>query len=73
MFISEVSEAMAMGLGVVPQRIVNESNDKFAEWLGEGMHRDLYHAYNRCMYRYEELAKSNPVASYNADRLCLVD
>lgn len=72
MFVSEVGEAMMMGLGVVPQRTVNESNDLFAKWLGEGMHRDLYHAYHRCMYRYEKLAERNPVAAYNADRLYMV-
>jgi len=69
MFVSEVGEAMMMGLGVVPQRTVDQSNNSFAEWLGQGMSRDLYHAYHRCMYRYEELAKRNPVAAYNADRL----
>lgn len=69
MFVSEVGEAMMMGLGGTPQRVVDESNDSFAKWLGEGMHRDLYHAYHRCMYRYEKLAESNPVAAYNADRL----
>lgn len=72
MFVSEVGEAAFMGLGVVSQRVVDESNNKFAKWLGEGMHRDLYHAYNRCMYRYEVLAETNPVAQYNADRLYLV-
>jgi hypothetical protein len=69
MFVSEVGEAMMMGLGGKPQRVVDESNDSFAKWLGEGMHRDLYHAYHRCMYRYEKLANINPVADYNADRL----
>ena len=72
MFVSEVGEAYAMGLNKVPQSVVDESNELFAKTLGEGMNRDLYHAYNRMMTSYEILAESNSVAKYNSDRLYLV-
>lgn len=72
MFVSEVHEAIFMGIGRIPQSLVNESNDLFAEWLGEGIHRDLYHAYHRMMNNYEQLAEYNAVAKYNSDRLYLV-
>ena len=72
MFVSEVGEAMMMGLGRLPQRIISESNNRFAHWLGDGINVNLYHAYHRMMNSYERLAESNPVAKYNSDRLYLV-
>lgn len=72
MFVSEVGEAMMMGLGGVPQSLVDESNNLFAKWLGQGIQRDLYHAYHRMMNNYEQLAEHNIVAKYNSDRLYLV-
>lgn len=72
MFVSEVGEALMMGLPNVPQAVVDESNNIFAEVLGEGMNQDLYHAYHRMMSRYERLAESNVVANYNARRLYLI-
>lgn len=69
MFVSEVGEAIMMGIGSVPQALVDESNNLFAKWLGKGMHRDLYHAYHRMMNDYEQLAEHNVVAQYNSDRL----
>lgn len=71
MFVSEVGEAVAMGLGLVPQKVVNESNDIFAEMLGEGIGKTLYHAYHRMMNTYEQLAEFNSVAKYNSERLYL--
>jgi hypothetical protein len=67
-----VGEAIMMGLGRLPQRIVTESNNRFAHWLGDGINVSLYHAYHRMMNSYERLAESNPVAKYNSDRLYLV-
>ncbi len=72
MFVSEVGEAIMMGLPRVPQNTVDESNDKFAQWLGEGIDKDLYHAYHKMMESYEKLAEKNPVAKYNSERLYLV-
>lgn len=72
MFVSEVGEALMMGLPNVPRTVVDESNNVFAQVLGEGMHRDLYHAYHRMMNTYETLAETNVVARYNSERLYLV-
>ena len=71
MFVSEVGEAIMMGLPRVPQKVVDESNNTFAKVLGEGINRDLYHAYHRTMTRYERLAETNLVAKYNSNRLYL--
>jgi len=72
MFVSEVGEAIMMGLPRVPQNTVDESNDTFAKLLGEGIDKDLYHAYHKMMESYEKLAEKNPVAKYNSERLYLV-
>ena len=72
MFVSELGEAMMMGIGIVPRATIDESNNTFATLLGEGMPRNLYHAYHRMMYGYEQLAETNPVAKYNSERLYLV-
>jgi hypothetical protein len=72
MFVSELGEAMMMGLGVVARSVLDESNNMFAKLLGEGINRNLYHAYHRMMNSYEQLAQRNPVAKYNSERLYLV-
>jgi len=69
MFVSEVVESRLVGIGKVPQEIVDESNSIFSYNLGLGIGRDLYHAYHRMMNVYERLAETNVVANYNARRL----
>jgi len=72
MFISEVGEALMMGLPLVPQKTVDESNHLFAKVLGQGIERGLYHAYHKMLGFYETLANRNIVAKYNVQRLHLV-
>jgi hypothetical protein len=72
MFISEVGEALMMGLPLVPQKTVDESNHLFAKVLGQGIERGLFHAYHKTLGFYETLANRNIVAKYNVQRLYLV-
>ncbi len=72
MFISEVGEAIMMGLPLIPQKTVDESNYFFSKVLGQGIERGLYHAYHRMLSFYETLANRNIVAKYNVQRLYLV-
>jgi hypothetical protein len=72
MFISEVGEALMMGLPLVSQKTVDESNHLFARVLGHGIGRGLYHAYHKMLGFYENLANRNIVAKYNVQRLYLV-
>ena len=71
MFISEVGEAMVCGLPDTPQEVVDESNDSFAQWLGEVANLSVRDAYKHISSKYKLLAENNPVANYNSQRLYL--
>jgi hypothetical protein len=73
MFISEVSEAHYCGLPNTPQSVVDTSNNSFARWMGENVNMALNEIYHNTMDNYEVLAMDNPVADYNAQRLCLAE
>lgn len=70
MFISEVGEAKYCGVQV-NQEMVDESNNAFAEIVGKYIHLPVAELYEKVMEEYGELAKTNPVAKYNHDRLYL--
>ena len=69
MFVSDVFEAAYCGLGLVSQEIVDESNTRFCEIMGQFIHLDKFSILNELKVNYGELAKTNPVAAYNLDRL----
>jgi len=69
MFISEVSEAMFCGLRNISQTTVTESNDTFSKIVGKYVHLPKEELYKKVIEEYGELAKTNPVAAYNLDRL----
>lgn len=71
MFISEVYEAGAMGLGRVKQQIVDESNMRFCNVLSEVITEDTETIFNKISEEYGELAMVNEVAQYNFERLYL--
>ncbi len=73
MFISEVGEAFYCGLPNTPQSVVDTSNNSFARWMGENVNMTLNEIYHNTMDNYEVLAMDNPVADYNAQRLCLAE
>jgi hypothetical protein len=73
MFISEVGEAHYCGLPGTPQSIVDTSNNSFARWMGENVNMTLNEIYHNTMDNYEVLAMDNPIADYNAQRLCLAE
>jgi hypothetical protein len=73
MFISEVSEALFCGLPSTPQSVVDESNNSFAQWLGNVSHLPVKEAYYQILNKYEVLAENNSVAKYNSLRLYLAE
>ena len=73
MFISEVGEAHYCGLPGTPQSVVDMSNDSFARWMGENANMTLTEIFHNTMDNYEVLAMDNPVADYNAQRMCLAE
>jgi len=69
MFISEVAEANYCGVYDTTQDMVDESNDLFAEVLGNHINEDKYTIYKQVRSGYGDIIKHNPVANYNWKRL----
>jgi hypothetical protein len=69
MFVSEVNESILMGIGFVPQKVVDQSNDCFANNMGSSIKMSLSEIYERVIHNYSQLAKTNIIAKYNASRL----
>lgn len=69
MFISEVGEAFFCGLPGTEQDDVDESNFGFCKLLSECINEPQEVMYNTIMEKYGEIAKENPVALYNHNRL----
>lgn len=71
MFISEVGEALYCGVKQINQTMVNESNYAFSQIVGKYINLPVEELYAMVMAEYGELAKTNPVAKYNHERLYL--
>ena len=71
MFCSEVAEAIFCGLKrLVTQKMVDESNECFAEELGKLIHLSPKEIFESMQVgEYSKLAKHNPVALFNFERL----
>lgn len=69
MFISEVKEAEDCGLGRVEQKVVTESNNRFARLMRDTIEKPLNKIYLDVSKRYGKLGSKNPVASYNTKRI----
>jgi len=73
MFISEAGEAAAMGLGCIDQQTVTLSNEVFGNIAGshieESSVRGPHYLWQNIRKEYGMLAKVNPVANYNNERL----
>jgi hypothetical protein len=69
MFISEVSEAAFYGKFSATQAMVDESNDLFAQLVGESIVNGQDALYEHVLEGYGILSETNPVAFYNWQRL----
>lgn len=69
MFISEVGEATYCGLPGMDQDIVDESNYGFVNIISKYINEDKLTIYDNVLYEYGAIAKDNPVALYNYNRL----
>ena len=69
MFISEVEEANYCGLPFISQEMVDESNYAFGNILSDNLCQDANIIYHNVRTKYGVLAKKNPVALYNWERL----
>jgi len=68
MFISEVTEANWFQIKT-NQNEVDESNNRFAELMSEFINESSYIIHKNVKEQYGLLAESNPIVSYNSERL----
>ena len=71
MFISEVGEANYCGVYGATQDVVDESNFKFVEIVGESINNDLDLVYKNVVSEYGKLNATNRIVEYNHQRLYL--
>lgn len=72
MFISEVSEALVYGVKG-DQQLVNESNNAFAEILGEAIEKPPKELHEYVTSNYSWYTETNEIAKYNYERLALAE
>jgi len=73
MFISEVSEAYYLGYSITNRNLIKESNECFATIVSRNIHLPLNVFYKNVIREYGVLAKTNPIAKFNLDRLFLTE
>ena len=71
MFISEVSEAFYCGLKNCTQKVIDESNSLFADIVSRNINKPIDELWQSIVREYTILAKTNPIAKFNLDRLNL--
>lgn len=71
MFISEFAEAFSWGFYISDRNLIKESNDNFASIVSRNIHQPLNVLYQNVLQEYGELAKTNPIAKFNLERLFL--
>lgn len=71
MFISEVGEAFCLEFYVADGNLIKESNEGFASIVSRNIHRPLHNLYKNVLQEYSALARSNPIARFNSERLYL--
>jgi hypothetical protein len=69
MFISEVEEAFYYDFWDVPQNLINESNNQFASITSQYINYPLNDLYENVIHEYGKLAKTNPIAQFNLEKL----
>jgi hypothetical protein len=69
MFISEFGEAFNLGYYVADKNLITESNDSFASIASQNIHQPLEVLYENVLQEYGLLAKTNPIAKFNMERL----
>lgn len=71
MFISEISECNYYGFGDLDQHTIDKSNHGFAEIVSRYINESLDVLFKNVIQEYGFLAKSNPFAKFNLDKLYL--
>ena len=71
MFISELGEAAYWEFEGINQGLIDESNGRFASIVSKYINEPIEFLYNKLLIDYEILAKINPIARFNLQRIQL--
>ena len=71
MFISEVEEAHYFDFGDVGWNVIKESNYRFSSIVGKYINEPLETLYDKLIIEYGSLARENPIAQFNLERLLI--
>lgn len=71
MFISSVDESILFGYEDIDSDLIDQSNERFAAIMAEWISEPLNLLYDRLLLEYCRLARTNPIAKFNLERLCL--
>lgn len=72
MFISEMGEAELYGFHDIEQKMIDQSNKEFSSILSRHISEPLNVLYKSLMIEYEAVARVNPMARFNFQRLQLI-
>ena len=71
MFISEIGEANLYGYEDIDRGLIKQSNERFAAIMSEWISKPLDLLFNGLLVEYSIIARTNPIAKFNLERLCL--
>lgn len=71
MFISEPSEALALGYYITNTKLIDDSNKSFASIVSNYINEPLNLLYQNVIQEYGIVAVNNPIAEFNLERLYL--
>lgn len=71
MFISEVREANSYCFENIDEDLIDMSNRRFSWIISNYVNQPIEILYQKLMYEYELLARKNPIARFNLERLYL--
>ena len=71
MFISQPDEAALFGYENIDNDLIEQSNNGFASIMAQWINEPLNLLYDRLLLEYCKLARTNPIAKFNLERLSL--
>ena len=71
MFISEVRKANFYCFEAIEWDMINQSNERFASIISTYVKEPIEILYQKLLYEYVYLTRTNPIARFNLDRLYL--
>jgi len=71
MFINEEAEAVYYGFDDIDWDMINQSNERFAWIISKYLNEPIEVLYQKLLHEYGLLARNNPIARFNLERLNL--